>query len=118
MQVPWRMVLADLTLSVDQLVGKETDGTGDQGPCLHWLLDRDFFLLSEPCCLCSNSWGTLLKECIEGNISSFNGASACNLDKGNFLVHGANSVCPHCTKSKVDHIHSFLSDIVSFILTD
>ena len=53
-----------------------------------------------------------------GNISSFNGAYACNLNLGNFLVHRANLVCLHCVRSKVDHLHSFLSDIVSLILTD
>ena len=67
MQVLQRMVLADLKLPVDQLVAKEADGLIDQRPCLHWLLNRDLFSLSE-------------------NVSTDTGTYPCCPESGNFLT--------------------------------
>ena len=80
------MVLADLKLSAAKLEAKEGECTIDQGLCIHWLLNGEFFSLMEPCSMCSKSWGSLLRDCIERNISFINGAYAFNfLNLGNFL---------------------------------
>ena len=55
---------------------------------------------------------------IEKNFSSFTGAYPCCLETGNFLVHGADETCLLCARSKVLHLHSLLSDVVSHILDD
>ena len=88
------MALLDLTPSAPV----ETEGAeGESYPgllCVHWLLNRDFFSELEPCSMGSKTWNDLVQACVEENISTFNGAYACNfLDGSNkFHVHGASQI--------------------------
>ena len=117
-QVLWQMVLGNMKLSVVQMAAeaeKAASGPDDNGPCLHWLLDRKLYSLTEPCVNCSKSWGTLLMDNINENVSSFTVAYPCCLESGNYLVHGGYNKCPHCKMSKASHLHAFISHIVAHL---